>query len=62
MKGGGTIMKMTSHNIQAKAKALFNKAIRWMPTEDSRFYVVHYLSVPLWKPWRDYEPWRDGKH
>jgi hypothetical protein len=54
-------MKVTNHNIQAQAKELLNKARRWMPTEDSRFYAVRYLSVPLWKPWRDYEPWRDDK-
>jgi hypothetical protein len=52
-------MKMTNHNIKAKARELFSKARRWMPTEDSRFYAVRYLSVPLWKPWLDYEPWRD---
>ena len=22
--------------------------------EDSQFYNVRYLSVPLWKPWRDF--------
>jgi hypothetical protein len=50
-------MKMTNLNIQVKAKELFLKARKW--TEDSRFCAVRYVSVPLWKPWRDYEPWRD---
>jgi hypothetical protein len=54
-------MKMTNHNIQAKARELLNKARRWMPAEDSPFYAVHYVFVPLWKPWRDYEPWRDDE-
>jgi hypothetical protein len=57
----GRIMKMTNHNIQAKTKELLNKARRWMPAEDSCFYAVRYVSVPLWKPWRDYEPSRDNK-
>ena len=54
-------MKMTNHNIQAKARELLNKARRWMPIEGSRFYAVRYLSVPLWKPWRDYESLRDDE-
>jgi hypothetical protein len=41
---------MTNHNIQSKAKEFINKARRWMPTEDSRFYAVRYLSVPCGDP------------
>jgi|HubBroStandDraft_6_1064221.scaffolds.fasta_scaffold1622433_1 hypothetical protein len=54
-------MKMTNHNIQSKAKEFINKARKWMPTADSRFYAVRYLSVPLWKPWRDYGSLRDDE-
>jgi hypothetical protein len=38
-----------------KFQELLSKARKWMPPEDSPFYRVRYTSVPLWKPWRDYQ-------
>jgi len=38
-----------------KARELLNRARKWNSLADSAFYPVRYLSVPLWKPWRDYQ-------
>jgi hypothetical protein len=37
-----------------KVREWIGKAGKWMPPEDSPCYRVRYLSIPLWKPWRDY--------
>jgi hypothetical protein len=37
-----------------KAKELLNRARKWKPLADGAFYHVRCLSVPLWKPWRDF--------
>jgi hypothetical protein len=44
---------MSSPVLLTVLKHMLNKAReRMLP--DGPFYQVRYLSVPLWKPWRDY--------
>jgi hypothetical protein len=37
-----------------KIREILCKARKRNQPADSPFYQVRYLSVPLWKPWRDY--------
>jgi hypothetical protein len=37
-----------------KFRKWLRKARKWNSLADSALDHVHYLSVPLWKPWRDY--------
>jgi len=42
-------------HILTKIREFLIKAKEWkLFDNDSQFYDVRYLSVPLWKPWRDY--------
>jgi len=42
-------------HILRKIREFLIKARKWkLLDNDSQFYDVRYLSVPLWKPWRDY--------
>jgi hypothetical protein len=38
-----------------KIKEVLDKLTLRMPHADNSFYRVRYTSVPLWKPWRDYD-------
>jgi hypothetical protein len=40
----------------SKARELAARAREWKSLADEAFYPVRYLSsVPLWKPWHDYD-------
>jgi len=42
-------------SIFAGLKRWLNNTRKWKLPIDSAFYQVRYTSVPVWKPWRDYQ-------
>jgi hypothetical protein len=39
----------------SKVRELFDKARQWKARADKALSAVRYTSIPLWKPWRDYD-------